>query len=52
MAYTHKGALVMVALKIVGHGGQILGGLVLPFTVRLVDLEALKQLGACRLVKG
>lgn len=41
----------MVALKVVGHGGQVLGSLVLPFAVRLVDLGALKQLDACRLVK-
>jgi len=48
----HKGALIMVALKILGHGGEILGSLVLPASIRLVDLEALKQLGVCRLVKG
>ncbi|MDH1557078.1 MULTISPECIES: hypothetical protein [Pseudomonadaceae] len=42
----------MVALKILGHGGEILGSLMLPASIRLVDLEALKQLGVCRLVKG
>lgn len=42
----------MVALKILGYGGEILGSLILPSSIRLVDLEALKQLGVCRLVKG
>jgi len=36
----------MDALNVVGHGGQVL-----PFAVRLADLEALKQLVTCRLAK-
>lgn len=42
----------MVTLRILGNGGEILGSLMLPASIRLVDLELLKQLGACRLVKG
>jgi hypothetical protein len=42
----------MISLQIVGRSGEVLGSLALPASVRLIDLEALRQLGACRLVKA
>lgn len=38
----------MKTIRLLNQAGQVLGLLVLPLTIRLIDLEPLKALGAAR----